>query len=311
MARVNCIGILVVDALSGPLERYPEPHSVSQVNTKSIRFAIGGGAANTGGALAKMGIETGVFSKVGDDANGVFILRELEQCGVDTRGIKIKSDVNTPFTFVGIHPGGERTFIHTPGTNMTFNPADVDRETILAADYLLYQDCWVLPGFDGEPGAKLLAEAKNRGIITFLDECWGLGPNKSTFEQMLPFCDYVMPSFDDMLAIYPGFSADEVATRLLNKGAKTVILKLGAKGCLVCYDSERIPVPAYPANVVDTTGAGDCWNAGFIAALAHGEKDLLAAAKFGSACASFCIGSVGGMTGIPDYITVKQRADSR
>ena len=310
MSRVSCLGILVVDALSGPIERYPEPRIVSQVNTRSIRFAIGGGAANTGGALAKLGIETGVFSKVGDDANGAFILRELSVCGVDISGIKTDADSNTPFTFVGILPDGERTFIHTPGTNMTFSPVDVDYDAILAADYLLYQDCWVLPGFDGVPGAALLAEAKKRGVVTLLDECWGLGPNKLTFEEMLPYCNYVMPSYDDMLAIYPGLSVNEVAIHLHDKGADTVILKLGARGCMVYHDTVMTFIPALPTNVLDTTGAGDCWNAGFIAALAHGEKDLLAAAKFGCACAAFCISAVGGMTGIPDYNTVKQCADA-
>lgn len=310
MARVSCIGILVVDALSGPLERYPEPKRVSQVVTKSIRFAAGGGAANTGGALAKMGVQAGVFSKVGDDANGAFLLRELGGCGVDTRGIRVASGESTPFTFVGIHPDGDRTFIHTPGTNLTFSPADVDREALLSADYLLYQDCWVLPGFDGAPGAELLAEARRRGVVTLLDECWGLGPNRATFERMLPFCDYVLPSFDDMTAIYPGLAAEDVATRLLEKGVGTVVLKLGANGCLVCRGAERKHIPVFPSTVVDTTGAGDCWDAGFIGALAHGEKDAFAAARFGNACAAFCIGAVGGTTGIPDYLSVKRRADS-
>lgn len=310
MARVNCIGVLVTDALSGPLERYPEPRIVSQVVTKSIRFAAGGGAANTGGALAKLGVPTGVFSKVGDDANGAFLLRELGGCGVDTSGIRVSPGESTPFTFVGIHPDGERTFIHTPGTNLTFSPADVDREALLAADYLLYHDCWVLPKFDGAPGAELLAEARRRGLVTLLDECWGLGPNRSTFETMLPFCDYVLPSFDDMLAIYPGLSTEEVAGKLLEKGARTAIIKLGSEGCLVCRGTEMTRVGAFPATVADTTGAGDCWNAGFIAALSHGEEDVLAAAEFGNACASFCIGSVGGTTGVPDYLSVKQRADS-
>jgi sugar/nucleoside kinase (ribokinase family) len=308
MARVNCLGILVVDALSGPLARYPEPGHISQVVTNSIRFAAGGGAANSGGALARLGVEIGVFSKVGDDPNGAFLRRELESQGVDTRGIRVARGESTPFTFVGIHPDGERTFIHTPGTNLTFGPADVEREALLAADYLLYSDCWVLPGFDGAPGAELLATARRRGVVTLLDECWGLGPNRATFEAMLPSCDYVLPSYDDMRAIYPGFTAEDIAAHILAHGVNTVVLKLGADGCLVCRGAERTPHPAFPAPVVDTTGAGDCWNAGFIAALAHGEE-LHAAARFGNACAAFCIGAVGGTTGVPDYQAVKSRAE--
>lgn len=309
MARVNCLGVLVVDALSGPLAHYPEPGRVTQVVTSSIRFAAGGGAANTGGALGRLGVDVGVFSKVGDDANGAFLLRELGEQGVDTRGIRVASGESTPFTFVGIHPDGDRTFIHTPGANLTFAPADVDTDALCNADYLLYPDCWVLPGLDGAPGAALLAEARRRGVVTLLDECWGLGPNRAIFEQMLPFCDYVLPSFDDMRAIYPGFTAEEIAGYLLDQGVSTVVLKMGAAGCLLCRGAERTRLPALPATVVDTTGAGDCWNAGFIAALAHGE-DLLPAAKIGAACASFSIGAVGGTAGVPDYRTVQQRAEA-
>lgn len=307
MGRVNCLGLLVMDALSGPLPCYPQPGRVTQVVTKTVRFAAGGGAANTGGALGRLGVDTGVFSKVGDDVNGAFLLRELESVGVDTRGVRVTPGENTPFTFVGIHPDGERTFIHTPGTNLTFSPADVDLEPLLATDYLLYQDCWVLPSFDGAPGAALLAEAQRRGVITILDECWGMGPDRTIFEAMLPFCDYVLPSYDDMRFIYPDFSATEIAIHLLGLGVKVVVLKLGAEGCLLCCGDEQMLIPAFPVPVVDTTGAGDCWDAGFLAALALGEKDLLTAAKFGNACASFCIGAVGGTAGVPDYFIVRQR----
>jgi sugar/nucleoside kinase (ribokinase family) len=88
--------------------------------------------------------------------------------------------------------------------------------------------------------------------------------------------------------------------RLLDAGTQTVILKMGADGCLYARGSERIRIPALPADVTDTTGAGDCWNAGFIAGLAYGEE-ALTAAKIGNACAAFCIESVGGSSGVPAF----------
>src|SRR5450759_4185634 len=211
MPRINCLGILVVDALSGPLSRYPEPRIHSQVVTQSVRFAAGGGAANTGRALAKLGLNVGVFSKVGDDPNGAFLRSELAQAGVDTRGIRVAAGESTPFTFVGIHPDGDRTFIHTPGVNLTFSPADLDLEALFTADILLYQDCWVLPQLDGEPGARLLAEARRRGLKTALDECWGLGPRRDVLETMLPYCTCFMPSADDLRTIYPDWPPERLA----------------------------------------------------------------------------------------------------
>lgn len=309
--RINCIGVLVVDALSGPLSEYPVPRVRTQVNTQRVRFAPGGGAANTPAALAQMGLNVGVFSTVGRDLNGDFLVGELQQVGVDTRGLRVIDEASTPFTFVGIHDTGDRTFIHTPGTNLTFSVDDLDADALLACDFLLYQDLWVKPALDGAPAAALLAEAQRRRIVTLLDECWGLGPDRDIFELMLPHCDYVLPSIDDMRAIYPGQTEEQIADHLRSCGAGTVVLKLGAEGCLVvetrgCAGPRRTAVPALPADVVDTTGAGDCWDAGFIAGLAHGE-DIITAARLGNACAAFCIEAVGGAAGVPSYAEVRAR----
>jgi sugar/nucleoside kinase (ribokinase family) len=305
--RINCLGVLVVDALDGPLAEYPAPRRRPQVVTQSVRFAAGGGAANTGGALARMGLNVGVFSKVGRDPNGEFLRSELARVGVDARGIRAVEAESTPFTFVGIHPDGDRTFIHTPGTNLSFSSDDLDLKLLFAADILLYQDCWVLPRRDGEPGARLLAEARRRGLHTALDECWGLGPRREALELMLPHCDYFLPSLEDLRAVYPDWTADRIAAHCLALGAGAVVLKLGAEGCLVARGAERTRVPALPAKVVDTTGAGDCWDAGFLAGLLHGA-DALAAARLGHACAAYCIEQVGGSAGVPAYAQVCRRA---
>jgi hypothetical protein len=160
---------------------------------------------------------------------------------------------------------------------------------------------------DGEPAATLLAEAQKRGVMTFLDEDFGYGPKRELLEVMLPHCDYVTPSFDDLQSVYPGTSPEEMAERLLAQGARAAVIKMGREGCLVAHGADRIRVPAFPAQVVDTTGAGDCWDAGFLAALADGE-DLPTAARIGNACAAFCIEAVGGSTGVPAYAAVRQRA---
>ncbi|HEY3418242.1 MAG TPA: carbohydrate kinase family protein [Armatimonadota bacterium] len=307
MKRIHCLGLLVVDALSGPISRYPEPGVVTQINTETLRFAPGGGAANTASALARLGLPVTIFSKVGSDLNGDFLLQQLAQWQVDTTGIQRADGESTPFTFVGIHPDGNRTFIHTPGVNRTFSPADIDLNRLLDTDILLYQDLWVLPSLDGPPGAALLAEAQRRGVVTLLDECWGLGPKRETLEAMLPYCDYVLPSADDLRVIYPDASVEEIAGILLDRGAGTAIIKLGAAGCLVAHGSSRIAVPSLPARVVDTTGAGDSWDAGFIAGLAHGLEPVNAA-QLGNACAAFCVEAIGGATGIPAYAAIVARA---
>jgi sugar/nucleoside kinase (ribokinase family) len=305
--KIHCVGALVVDLLSGPIMQYPVPRVQTQVTTDWIRVMPGGGAANTPSALARMGLAVSAFSKVGDDLNGQFIRGELSKLGIDTSGIRVSRQDSTPFTFVGIHADGDRTFIHTPGANVTFNLSDLDMDRVAAADYLLYHDLWVLPGLDGKPAAELLEYAQKRGAKTLLDEGFGYGPKREQLETMLPYCDYAIPSFDDLRAVYAGATAEDLVKRLLDQGARTVVLKMGQNGCLVAQGSDRVRVPIFPAKVVDTTGAGDCWDAGFIAGLASGE-DLVAAAKIGNACAAFCIEAVGGATGVPSYQAVRRRA---
>ena len=307
MKRIHCVGAVVVDLLNGPIEQYPAPRVFPQVTAKWIRMMPGGGAANMPSALARMGLPVSTFAKVGGDLNGEFILRELAKLGVETSGIRVSPPDITPFTFVGVHADGDRTFIHTPGANLTFNLVELDFARVLDTDFLLYHDLNVLPQLDGEPAATLLAEARRRGVVTFLDEDFGYGPKLEPLAAMLAHCDYVIPSFDDLRAIYVGASPEEIAAELLALGAGTAVLKMGPEGCLVARGSERLRIPALPAKVVDTTGAGDCWDAGFLAGLANGE-DLAAAARIANACAAFCIEAVGGSTGVPRYELVRERA---
>jgi sugar/nucleoside kinase (ribokinase family) len=307
MKRIHCVGAVCVDLLNGPIPQYPVPRLQTQVTAKWIRMMPGGGAANMPSAVARMGLPVSSFAKVGDDFNGEFISRELAKLGVDTAGIRVSPRDPTPFTFVAVHADGERTFIHTPGANLTFNVGDLDLERALDTDLLLYHDLYVMPELDGKPAAGLLEEARRRGVLTFLDEDFGYGPRLEPLAAMLPHCDYAIPSFDDLHAIFPGASAEEMAGQLLGLGASAAVLKMGRDGCLIAQGSERIRVPALPAHVVDTTGAGDCWDAGFIAGLASGE-DIFTAARMGNACAAFCIEAVGGSTGVPRYEGVQQRA---
>jgi sugar/nucleoside kinase (ribokinase family) len=158
----------------------------------------------------------------------------------------------------------------------------------------------VLPQLDGPSAGKILAGARERGVMTLLDECYGLGPRRDIFEAVLPHCDLVLPSYDDMRVIYPGVGVSEVAAHLRQKGAQKVVLKMGSEGCLVSTAKGDIRLPSVATEIVDTTGAGDCFDAGCAAALIEG-LDLVAAAKVGGLAAAACIRNVGGAVGIPNY----------
>ncbi len=289
-----------MDALCGPLRRYPQPRICPQVNASSIRFLPGGGAVNTAAALAQIGIPVGLFAKVGADANGTAALDYLSGLGVEVGGVVRSAAETTPFTFVGIHPRGERTFVHTPGCNLSFCPADLDLELLLQADVLLAQDLWALPAMDGKPLAGLLAAARHRGLVTVLDECWGYGPRRRALEAVLPQADYVLPSYDDLLAIYPDLSPEDMIRRLQQRGASKVVLKTGARGCLFDLGSGLGWRASVADTIVDPTGAGDCFDAGFIAGLVRGLSGE-DAVNLALQAAAACLRQVGGAVGIPPF----------
>ena len=154
---------------------------------------------------------------------------------------------------------------------------------------------------------RFMDQAPREIFATLLDECWGLGPRRDLWESALPFCDVALPSASDLSAIYPGDTPDGMADRILEAGAGSVCLKLGAAGCLIATASRRARLPALPARVADVTGAGDCWDAGFLAGLMTGEE-MEQAARLGAACAAFCIESMGATAGVPRLDAVRARA---
>lgn len=306
--RIHCIGVLVVDAVSGPIDHYPSPRRDVQVICDYVRFLSGGGAANTTVALAQMGFTTTVFGKVGGDSNGTLLKERLEAFGVDTEGLKVAGGETTPFTFVGVHPDGDRTFIHTPGANVSFNKEDIDLERLLECEVLVYQDLWVLPRLDGPPAASMLKAAQQKGIATVLDECWGLGPERKKLESMLPYVDYFLPSYDDLRVAFGEDDPERILDVLNDLCDCTVVMKMGSQGCLVRLAPEErgggsgnrptLAVPSAATRIIDTTGAGDWFDAGFIAATATGKKPV-EAAGYGARAAAACIGQIGGSPTIP------------
>jgi len=308
MSLINCFGIIVIDALGGPINDFPK-HG-QQVIAKNLRFYPGGGAANTSIALGKMGFAPKIFSKIGDDAFRTLIETEFRKHNVDYANMKISQQENTPFTYVAVHPNGQRSFIHTPDTNLSFSLNDIDMEQLLDTSFLIYNDLFVLPKIDAGDGVEILHEAQQRGVVTLLDECYGFGPRQDLLEALLPYTDYFMPSYDDMHLIYPDFDDKQMIEYFHGLGTKNVIIKKGPEGCVVSDAGQIDSIPAFPVEIVDTTGAGDCWDAGFIAALTKG-KDIFSAARYGNFTASLCIGGVGGSAGILPYEKIEEKFKSR
>jgi sugar/nucleoside kinase (ribokinase family) len=246
-----------------------------------------------------MGLAVEVIGKVGQDSFGDFLIRELEQRGVGTRGVKRDDKVGSSATLVMVDPDGERRFVHYIGANARLSAADIDKALIESASLFHLGGALVLPGMDGQPSVDVLRQARQAGATTFLDTVWDTtGRWMDILGPYLPYTDYFLPSLPEAQAMSGCQEPMEAARALLAYGVKVVGLKMGAAGCLVVTrDGEAIRLPTYQVDAVDATGAGDAFVAGFMAGIWH-NWPLEKTARFANAVGALCVTGAGASGGV-------------
>lgn len=289
---IACLGILVADVIGKPLHAIPDPGSLVLVDEMSLH--CGGCAANAATALATLELPVDVIGKVGGDPFGDYVISVLQERGIGTRGVKRDPGVGTSASMVLVDPDGERRFVHYIGANAAFTFEDIDFELVSGAAILHIGGSLVMPGIDGEPTAQLLQQAREAGVITFLDTVWDdTGSWMTLLEPSLPYIDYFIPSLPEAREITGINQPEKVASDLIDHGVGTVALKMGPDGCLVMSsDYESLRLPTHDVEVVDATGAGDAFAAGFITGVWQ-EWSLKKTARFASAVGAMCVTGVG------------------
>lgn len=293
---VMCLGIYVADALAKPITKIPDWRQLELVD--QVELHTGGCANNTGTGLARLGLKVGTMGKVGVDGFGDFILKHLTSEGIDIRGMKRDDKVNTSFTFVMIAPDGERAFFHYVGANGAYSYEDVDFDLIGEAKILHVAGSFVMPKLDGEPTARVLKRAHELGVKTSLDTVWnGDIDALATLAPSFEYLDYFVPSIDEARLMTGQDTPEDIAKFFMDRGVGTVGLKMGPDGCYLMNKDGGVYIPAFKINVVDTSGAGDSWIAGFLAAMSKGW-DLEKAGRFGSAMGAMCATAIGTTAGL-------------
>lgn len=293
---ILCLGILVADVVGRPLKAVPSPGRLVLVEEMGLH--TGGCAINAASALAKLGLPVGVIGKVGADPFGDFLVSTMQSRGIDTQGVKRDPDTGTSATMVMVEPDGERRFVHYIGANARLTLEDVDLELVGEASILHIGGSLVLPGIDGHPTAELLRQAHEMGLITFLDTVWDdTGRWMEILEPCLPHIDYFVPSLPEAQALVGLNDPVETAKALIERGCGVVALKMGGEGSLVMNGSgDTMRLPAYDVVVVDATGAGDAFTAGFMAGIWQGWR-LDETARFASAVGALCVTGMGASGG--------------
>ncbi|MBI1929609.1 sugar kinase [Candidatus Poribacteria bacterium] len=293
---VLCLGIFVVDVIARPIDKFPEKGKLELFD--ELELHTGGCANNTAIGLAKLGISVGGMGKIGQDGFGDFVLRTLDENGVDTRGMVRDANANTSFTFVMVASDGERTFFHYMGANAALSATDIHLELVKGCKILHIAGSLLMPNFDGEPTAHLLRQAKAAGVTTSLDTVWDATGNwLKTLEPCLPYVDIFLPSIEEAKQLTGLDSPPEIAQFLMDYGIQTVGLKMGERGSYVRSKGEELYAPAYQVNVVDATGAGDAYVAGFLAGTVMGW-DMKRTTELAAATGAACVTAMGTTAGI-------------
>lgn len=302
MKKVACVGILVADIIVEPVDGYPGRGVLKQVN--GITLHNGGNAMTAAINLTKMGVPASIIGKVGNDMFGSYLRSRLDEVGADTRGLKTDDSVQTSASVLMIDEGGERSFFHCVGTNGTFGIDDVDFDVIAEADLVFVTGTFLLDRFDGKETMEFLKKCKEMGKTTFLDVCWDAkGKWGELLDMSMPYIDYLMPSIDEAVKIAGCEDPDLIADVFMSKGAANVVIKMGKMGSYLRLDGEkkgRIFQAVKGIKAIDTTGAGDSFCSGFLAAMARGESPEFAS-EFANVTGALCVTATGATTGTRTY----------
>jgi sugar/nucleoside kinase (ribokinase family) len=285
------VGNVDVDLLLWPAWQVPPPGAEHRVERADLR--VGGAAAITGAALARLGDAPIVCGCVGDDALADVALAQLGAYGVDTAGVLRVAGTPTGISVAFEARDRDRSFLIALGSLERFDASMVP-DGALEASFFLLCGYFNLPAIRGEAAVGLLRRARDRGGTTLLDTGWEHDgwPESTRAElgEVLPFVDVFLPNEDEATRLAGEDDPERAVVTLASRSGGSVVVKLGARGALAAIpDGPIVRLPAAPVRVVDTTGAGDAFNAGLMHALAGGAE-LDEAARFGVAVGSAVVG---------------------
>jgi len=270
---------------------------------KGMRFVLGGSSGIFACNASRLGASVGFVGKVGADEFGDFLLRRLEQSGVDTSHL-VRSRSGRTGICISMSFPEEYAMVSYAGIRESFRVEDVDFDYVKTARHLHMSGFYLLPGMWAGL-VRLFREAKQAGLTTSLDpDHDSSGKWDGGIRDLLPYVDFFFPNEYESLSITGAGDIETAAARLRGLAATTVI-KRGAEGVLVVSGSTTVSAPAFRITPVDTTGAGDSFNAGFVFQFLQGAP-LEQCIRWGNACGALSTQALGGTESFPNRSQVEQ-----
>jgi ribokinase len=266
-----------------------------EVGIIDVKKAPGGSAANTIVGLARLGVDVGFVGIVGDDKEGKIIRDEFRKEGVETRIKKEKGYTGAAIGFVDAK--GERALYIHPSVNDRLRLKDIDLEFVSNALFLHTSS------FVNREQLEMQTELARRIKIKSTKISFGPGMLCFKYElddmaELIKRSAVIFLSSEELKSLTNEAKYEKGAEMLMGIGAKITCVTMGERGCYVTDGNAEFVIDAKPTKVVDTTGAGDAFVAGFLYGLIRG-KSIEESGEWGNLTASCCIREYGGRKGLP------------
>jgi 2-dehydro-3-deoxygluconokinase len=274
---------------------------------------FGGDTSNATLAAARAGARCAYLTRVGDDTFGRALLQLWQTEKVDVSAVQSDALAHTGIYFVTHGPRGhEFSYLRAGSAASHMTPAWLDGQpaALIAKTRILHISGISLAISPSACDTALAAMALARQAATLVAfdsnlrlKLWPLARAHACIAQAVSMCDIFLPSLDDLVALTGLTDADKLVDWGHTKGAKTVVLKLGAEGALVSDGNTRKRIPGRAVNLVDATGAGDCFCGNLLARMALGD-DVWRAAIYANAAAAIAVQGYGAVGPLPSAVQV-------
>jgi len=272
---------------------------------------FGGDTSNVAVAAARQGASVAVLARLGNDAFGDAFVRLWSSEGIDTSLVQRDDEAATGVYFIDYDDSGHRfSYLRAGSAATRLGPDLLPRQTIAGARAVhLSGITQAISARSCDAAFAALAIARESGAITSFDpnlrlKLWPLERARAIVLETVRDVDFVLPSEDDAAALFGTDDRDEMIDRLLGRGARTVVLKLGADGVSIAHPGGRLDIAAHPVEPVDATGAGDTFDGAFLARVLAGDG-VEEAARFAVVAAALSTTGHGAVAAMPTHDEVR------
>lgn len=308
-SEIIVAGAAIVDVLVRPAS--PQVFLSGSWPAQEIRMEVGGDAVNEASVLTVLGKSVDFTGILGQDSAAEVVRQHCRQLEISTDHLKICPHIPTGINVVLVEENGERSFLtNAEGSLRKLSAEDIVIEPSRKTGIFSFASIFVSPLIGPEELKRIFQRAKAQKLLVCADTTKRKqGERLEDLREVWPLVDYLFPNQEEAALLTGQGEADWMADQFLDAGVGCVVMKRGAKGCLIKTKEMKIEIPAVQGiTCVDTTGAGDSFAAGFLCGLSEG-KPLSDCGILANACGSLAVETVGAVRGIRSREQVEKRAE--